>query len=244
MGDGGLKAVLMVAGPTYTKYGFPPDSKPKCLFHYRGEVILEKQVRVLREAGINDIIIVAGYKIEMVKKFNKDKKLGLKILYNPTAASDSEGSLGWIKGIETAKVGVKALNDDVLLIMGDVMLTVEGIKIVVEDENKCISVYSGHGYQLYKIPKELIPILRNYTGRPGGMMALHDFCIQNGGIRLSIGKKQMSKEWLIQYKTKCVKIAPMLDLDYYYIMDEGKSQGVTPKSYRTWLNEEKKKGNF
>lgn len=244
MGDVELKAILMAAGPTYEKYGFPPNSKPKCLFHYRGEVILESQVRVLREAGINDITIVAGYKIEMVKKFNKDKKLGLTVLYNPTAASDKEGSLGWIKGIETAKIGLKAVDDDVLLIFGDVMLTVEGIRIIVEDEIQCISVYSGHGYQLYKIPKALIPLLRRYYGRRGGMMALHDFCMSNGGIRMSIGFKPRKEEWIRKCKTKLVKAFPLHDVDYYYMMDEGIAQGITPENYRKWLNEEKAQGRF
>lgn len=244
VGDVELKAILMAAGPTYEKYGFPPNSKPKCLFHYRGEILLEMQVRVLREAGIDDITIVAGYKIEMIRKFNKDKKLGLNVLYNPTAASDKEGSLGWVKGIDTAKVGVESVNDDVLLIFGDVLLTVEGLKKVVEDEHQSVSVYSGHGYQLYKIPRELIPRLRNYSGRRGGMMALHDFCMENGGIRMQIGLKPMKREWIIKCKTKCVKIQAMPDVDYYYMMDEGKAQGVTPDSFRKWLNEEKAKGRF
>ena len=244
VGDVELKAVLMVAGPTYEKYGFPPNSKPKCLFHYKGETLLETQARILREAGINDITIVAGYKIDHVQKFNKDKKLGCKVLNNPSAASDVEGSLGWVNGIETAKIGVKSANDDVLLIFGDVLLTVEGLQKVVEDEYKCISVYSGHGYQLYKIPKSLIPLLINYSGRAGGMMALHDFCMENGGIRMSMGLKPMTAEWIIKCKTKCVIIPPMRDVDYYYMTDEGKAEGVTPESFRTWLNEEKAKGKF
>jgi len=244
MGGVKLKAILMVAGPTSEKYGFPPDSKPKCLFHYKGETLLDRQARILREAGLNDITIVAGYKIDQVQKFNEDHNLGLKVLYNPSAASDEEGSLGWINGLETAKIGVKSVNDDVLLIFGDVLLTVEALKKVVEDDYKCISVYSGHGYQLYKIPKALIPILRNYTGRAGGMMALNDFCMENGGIRMAIGLKPWKDAWLIKCKTKCVKIAPMRDIDYFYVTDEGIAAGVTPKSYRTWLNEQKAKGKF
>ncbi len=241
MGDGELKAVLMSAGPTIGKT-WPPDPKPRCLFHYDGEVILEMQVRVLREAGINDITVVAGYKIDQVQEFNKDKKLGLKVLYNPSATSDKEGSLGWIKGIETAKIGVKSAEDDVLLIFGDVRLTVEGLKKVVEDEYECISVYSGHGYQLYKISKELIPSLMKYSGRSGGMMALHDFCMVNGGIRMAIALHPMKEAWMIKCKTKWVKAFPLQDVDYYHQTDEGIAAGVTSESFRKWLNEEKAKG--
>ena len=222
----------MSAGPTYEKYGFPPNSKPKCLFHYQGKVILETQVQILTEAGINDIIIVAGYKIDMIQKFNKDKKLGLKVLYNPSAISDTLNEYGWAKGIETAKIGVKSADDDVLLIMGDVLLTVEGIKNIVEDDCKCISVYSGHGLQLYKIPKELIPLLIKCSGGPGGMTALHYFCMNNGGIRMAISLQPMPDAWMIKCETKWVKSFPLQDLDYYYMTDEGKAQGVTPENYR------------
>lgn len=244
MGKTEMKAIIMAAGPTYEKYGFPPDSKPKCLFHYKGEVILERQVRTLIDAGINDIRIVAGYKIDEIEDFNKAKNLGLEVLYNPTAASDKEGSLGWVKGIETAWVGIEALNDDALLLFGDVLLTVEGLKIIIEDEYKCLSVYSGSGYQLYKIPKRLISYLRKYNGRKGGMMALHDFCMENGGIRLQIGLKPMKEEWLAKCKTKCVKSYLLKDVDYYYQTDEGISAGITGGSYRNWLNKEKEKGRF
>jgi len=203
--------------------GFPPDSKPKCLFHYDGEVILEMQVRVLREAGINDITVVAGYKIDLVQRFNKDNQLGVNVLYNPTAASDKIGSRGWVKGIETAKIGVRSADDDVLLIFGDVLLTLEGIKKVVEDENRCASVYSGSGYQLYKIPKALIPDLIKYSGPGGGMMALHQFCVDNNGIRLVLGIGSVSDAWRSTCKTKIVQLAAaMHDIDYFYQTDEGK----------------------
>ena len=244
MGDVELKAVLMAAGPTYEKFGFPPDSKPKCLFHFEGEALMEKQVRVLREAGINDITVVAGYKIEMVQEFNKEKNLGLKVLYNPSAASDKFGSLGWVKGLETAKIGVRSIDDDVLLIFGDVLLTVEGIRIVVEDEYQCISVYSGSGYQLYKIPKSLIPRLIKYDGCPGGMIALHNFCMENGGIRMAISSRPFKDEWMKTCKTKFVEAFPFRDLDYYYMMEEGIAKGMTPQIFRKWLDEQQAKGKL
>lgn len=56
-------AVIMAAG---TSSRFAPLSyeKPKALIEVRGEVLLERQIRQLREAGIEQIIIVVGYKKE------------------------------------------------------------------------------------------------------------------------------------------------------------------------------------
>ena len=46
----------------------------------RGEILIERQIHQLREAGIDEIIIVVGY---MAEKFQYlEKKLGVKLIYN------------------------------------------------------------------------------------------------------------------------------------------------------------------
>ena len=40
-------------------------SKPKGLFYKDGETLIERQIRQLKEAGIDDITVVVGYKQEM-----------------------------------------------------------------------------------------------------------------------------------------------------------------------------------
>ena len=56
-----MNAIIMAAG---TSSRFVPLSyeKPKGLLKVKGEVLIERQIRQLQEAGINDIIIVVGYK--------------------------------------------------------------------------------------------------------------------------------------------------------------------------------------
>lgn len=57
-------AVIMAAGFASR---FVPISyeTPKGLLRVRGEVLIERQIRQLREAGIDDIIVVTGYKAEL-----------------------------------------------------------------------------------------------------------------------------------------------------------------------------------
>ncbi|MGC4017987.1 MAG: NTP transferase domain-containing protein [Muricomes sp.] len=56
-------AIIMAAG---TSSRFAPLSyeKPKALIDVKGEVLIERQIRQLQEAGITQIIIVLGYKKE------------------------------------------------------------------------------------------------------------------------------------------------------------------------------------
>lgn len=74
------KAVIMAAG-----YGsrFVPLSfdTPKGLLKVYGEPMIERQIKQLKEVGINDIIIVIGY---MKEKFEYlIDKYGCKLIYNP-----------------------------------------------------------------------------------------------------------------------------------------------------------------
>ena len=57
-------AVIMAAG---TSSRFAPLSyeMPKALIPVKGEVLIERQIRQLKEAGVPEIYIVTGYKSEM-----------------------------------------------------------------------------------------------------------------------------------------------------------------------------------
>ncbi len=73
-------AIIMAAGLS-TRLVPLSLEKPKALIDVKGEVLIERQIRQIREAGIEEIIIVSGYKAQMLE-YLKDK-YGLKIIYNP-----------------------------------------------------------------------------------------------------------------------------------------------------------------
>ena len=56
-------AVIMAAG---TSSRFAPLSYelPKALIEVRGEVLIERQIRQLKEAGVPEIVVVTGYRAE------------------------------------------------------------------------------------------------------------------------------------------------------------------------------------
>ncbi len=74
-------AVIMAAGLSSR---FVPLSleKPKGLLTVKGEVLIERQIKQLKSAGINDIILVLGYKKEAFF-YLENMFDGLKIIINP-----------------------------------------------------------------------------------------------------------------------------------------------------------------
>ncbi len=74
-------AIIMAAGVSSRFVPLSYDL-PKALLKVKGEVLIERQIRQLKEAGISDIIVVVGYKKEML--FYLEEKYGVKIIVNPS----------------------------------------------------------------------------------------------------------------------------------------------------------------
>lgn len=89
-------AVILAAGLSSR---FAPISyeKPKGVLRVRGEVLIERQIEQLREAGITDITVVVGYKKEYF--FYLRKKYGVTLVNNDEYASrNNNGSLWCVRG--------------------------------------------------------------------------------------------------------------------------------------------------
>ena len=77
-------AVILAAGPAAR---FAPLSyeRPKAMFEVRGEVLIERLIRQIKEAGINDITVVVGFMKESF--FYLEDDFGVKMVINPEYAT-------------------------------------------------------------------------------------------------------------------------------------------------------------
>lgn len=73
-------AVIMAAG-TASRFAPLSYERPKALIEVKGEVLIERQIRQLKEAGIDEIIIVVGYMKEQFAYLAD--KFGVIIVENP-----------------------------------------------------------------------------------------------------------------------------------------------------------------
>ncbi len=86
-------AVIMAAGLSQR---FAPISyeKPKGLLQVHGEVLIEREIRQLQEAGVRDITVVVGYKKEMF--FYLANKFEVNIVVNEEYATRNNNSTLWV----------------------------------------------------------------------------------------------------------------------------------------------------
>lgn len=72
-------AIILAAG-TASRFVPLSQEKPKGLLEVKGEILIERQIRQLKEAGISDICVVVGYKAELFE-YLKDT-FGVEIIFN------------------------------------------------------------------------------------------------------------------------------------------------------------------
>lgn len=90
-------AIIMAAG---TSSRFAPLSyeKHKALIEVKGEILIERQIKQLKEAGISEIYIVTGYKAEQFE-YLKDK-FGIKLIHNSEYLTrNNNGSIWSVRNI-------------------------------------------------------------------------------------------------------------------------------------------------
>jgi len=162
-----LRALIIAAGPTLKRYGFPSGSKPKPLFHVDGETILMRQVRLLKSANINKIMVITGYKSEMIEKYVEENQLDLNLRHLKK----------WTDSLETVLLGLDE-SDDILIIFGDVFLTQKGLNAILEARHPFVMSHykKDSNYTMFKCDKEKVKLLRD----------LRKFTVQHTspGIRL------------------------------------------------------------
>lgn len=62
-----MRGVILAAGKGSRLNGNSPES-PKCLTRLGDETLIEREIRVLREAGVDDIVVVVGCQADRVRR--------------------------------------------------------------------------------------------------------------------------------------------------------------------------------
>ena len=112
-----MKAVIM-AGGHGTRIRSVASDIPKPMIPVAGKPILLYQIENLKRCGITDIILVTGYLSESIREYFGDgSSLGVSISYfNEEHPMGTAGALYYLKD---------ELTEDFLLLMGDLMLSVD-----------------------------------------------------------------------------------------------------------------------
>ena len=104
-----MRGVILAAGQGVRLNGGQMDS-PKCLVHIGGETLLARNIRLLRDAGLDEVVVVIGCGAELVRR----SCAGVRLVENPLFASTNSLYSLWLAHPWLAD-GFVVMNCDVLL---------------------------------------------------------------------------------------------------------------------------------
>jgi choline kinase len=101
------RAIVLAAGVGSRLWPLTAD-RPKCLLEVGGRTILDRQVRDLHDCGISDVVVVIGYRGDMVRRQN-----AIRCIDNPRFEHTNSLYSLWLARDELAP-GALILNSDVV----------------------------------------------------------------------------------------------------------------------------------
>lgn len=130
-----MKAIIFNSG-LGSRMGILTESKPKCMVKlYNGETIFERQIRILNECGIKDFIITTGpFKEQLYEVADKFKEINFQFV-----ANDDYKNTNYIVSMNNAN---EYLDDDILLLHGDLVFNKNLVIKLLSDKNKSVCLYN------------------------------------------------------------------------------------------------------
>jgi L-glutamine-phosphate cytidylyltransferase len=192
-----MKGVILAAGKGSRLNGTAGD-KPKCLVEAGGITLLERQIRTLEQAGIDDIVVVVGCQADRVRA-----ACGPRVKYVENARFSETNSL---YSLWTARpllyAGFVVLNCDVLFhpgLLDDLLVTHQDAALLIDyrragdppygDEEMKVTVRSGLVVDMSKTMDpadadgENVGIVKFGPASAPYLVSLLDRLVAGGGLR-------------------------------------------------------------
>ena len=196
-------AVILAAGKNSN------FNTPTAMLKVKEELIIERTINLLKYNGIEDIIIITGYKSEDIKE-----RLGNKvtIIENP--------SYKWTGTMSSLAMAKEFIGDDFILIESDIIIENLGIKELIKHESRdCILVTSESGSgdeafveikdnKVYKISKDIAQLNRIDGEMIGVSKVSYDF------YRKMLEAYKENKNPYMNYEYMMLDISRQYSLNY------------------------------
>lgn len=118
-----MKALILAAGQG-TRMGKYTENIPKGMLEFDGKSLIERQLEVFRMFDIDQVIIVTGYRKEMIKLS------GVKYFHNPDFANTNM--------METLFCARNEFTSDMLVVYSDILFTADLVRSVIKTEGSIV----------------------------------------------------------------------------------------------------------
>ena len=161
-----MRAIILAAG-SGLRLGQHTKDIPKALLDLNGKSILERQISLLREYGVNEIFVVTGYQRE--KHVLKD----IEYIFNPRYSETEQ--------LASMMVARTKIFDDVLVIFGDIIFDSQILQQILAS-NDDIAIAIDLDWK------------KSYNERPDNPKSLADKVLINQKKIVRISAKEISSD--------------------------------------------------
>lgn len=132
------KAIILAAGQG-TRLRPITNDKPKCLTPLSGKSLLARQSEVLKSAGVKDIVVIGGYRIDQINA------LGYTCVENPLYASTNMVSTLFCAQSEMSET------EDLLICYGDIIYQPNNLAVVLQSDAEITLMIDEEWRQLWEL---------------------------------------------------------------------------------------------
>jgi choline kinase len=123
-----LKVIVLAAGQG-TRLRPLTDDRPKCMVPFRGKPIIDYIADALRKSGLDDIVVIDGYRKDVLEKHLSDRN----IKFYTNAEYETTNM------VYTLFRALPELNDDIIISYADIIYSPDVVKKLIAD-TYCFSV--------------------------------------------------------------------------------------------------------
>ena len=120
------------------------DDRPKCMVEFNGKPIIDYIVDTMWGAGIEKIVIVDGYKNNVLREYLKDRKVVFE--HNPDYASTNM--------VSTLFCAEKHLTQDTVISYADIVYSQSVLQDLIKDSSDFSCVVDDHWHKLWSLRME------------------------------------------------------------------------------------------
>ena len=173
-----MKSIILAAGIA-SRLRPLTDSVPKCLLKIGDRCLLERAFDALIQNGVNDFIVVTGYRQQQIVDFLNSNYPAqtIEFVYNEDYATTNNIYSLWLA---TPFVG----NEDVLLLDSDIVFDPQIIEVLLQSGKQNVLALNKH-----ELGEEEIKVI---AGEDGKVLEISKVCSIADAIGESIGIERMS----------------------------------------------------
>jgi len=122
-----LKAIILAAGKG-SRLRPLTDNYPKCMMEFQGKTIINNILDTFKICGINDVIVVTGYKNEILEEHLKEYRI--RFIHNKDYVTTNM--------VYSLFCAEKEMDDDLIISYADIVFTPKVLKLLIQNNGKFV----------------------------------------------------------------------------------------------------------